>query len=54
MDTQRVEMDTRAFVEPKTRKRDLMKERDGVHLFPRGHQPGVVQLSLNPLCQGGK
>lgn len=42
-------MDTRAFVEPKTRKRDLMKERDGVHLFPRGHRRGVGQLSLNPL-----
>lgn len=51
MDTQRVEMDTKAFVEPTTRKRDLRKERDGVHLFPWGHRPGFVQLSLNPLCQ---
>ena len=35
-------MDAKDFVEPKTRKRDLRKERDGVYLFPWGHLPGFV------------
>lgn len=43
MDIQRVEIDTKAFVEPKARKKDLWKER-GVSIYSHGNT-GLILFS---------